>query len=132
MENHLKQALKLVKAQASVRVMTEVEMLSMAQNLALGIRKLHEEDGLLNVTNDNEKIIDPKTAIKERSITCLECLKPFRVLTKKHLQKHNLTPDEYREKYNYKRNMSLVCKSLQRSRRKKMHEMKLWERRGEN
>ncbi len=127
MEDYLKKALGLVKAQASVRVMSEDEMLNMLKNLALGIKKLHQED--FDAPNANE--IDPKTAVKERSITCLECGKSFRVITKKHLLKHELSPDEYREKYDYKRNMPLVCKSLQRSRRKKMQEMKIWERRGD-
>ncbi len=128
MEVFYKQALSLVKAQARVRIMTEQEMLIMVQNLTLGLRKLCEEENYDNNNKDN--VLNPKAAIKERSITCLECGKPFRVITKKHLLKHNLSPDEYREKYDYKRNMPLVCKSLQRDRRKKMREMRLWERRG--
>ncbi|HWR05104.1 MAG TPA: MucR family transcriptional regulator, partial [Humidesulfovibrio sp.] len=39
-------------------------------------------------------------------------------------------PVEYREKYGYKKGMPLVCKSLQRERRKKMKEMELWKKRG--
>ncbi len=128
MKDYIKQALSLVKAQASVRIMTEDEMLGMLKNLTVGIAKLHESE--FSDTN-NEQELNPKAAIKERSITCLECGKSFRIITKKHLQKHNISPDEYREKYNYKRHMPLVCKSLQRSRRKKMHEMKIWEKRGE-
>ncbi len=128
MEDYLKQALGLVKAQASIRVMTEEEMLAMAKKLADGIYKLcaSEDENTPEIQE-----INPKAAIKERSITCLECNKSFRVITKKHMQKHDLSLDEYRTKYGYKRNLPLVCKSLQRERRKKMQEMRLWERKGE-
>ncbi len=129
MEFFYKQALSLVKAQASTRIMTEQEILNMVQSLAHGLRKLYEDKAHEHDSKNN--MLNPKAAIKERSITCLECGKSFRVITKKHLLKHNLSPDEYREKYDYKRNLPLVCKSLQRNRRKKMHEMKLWQRRGQ-
>ncbi len=127
-ETFYKQALSLVKAQARVRIMNEQEMLSMVQNLALGLRGIF--DGSLQEQDGHNTELNHKAAIKERSITCLECGKSFRVITKKHLLKHNLSLDEYREKYGYKRGLPLVCKSLQRDRRKKMREMKLWERRG--
>jgi predicted transcriptional regulator len=73
--------------------------------------------------------MDPKKAIKEKSVTCLECGKSFKILTKKHLATHGLAPEEYKEKWGYKKNTPLVCKSLQRERRKKMKEMRLWEKR---
>ena len=75
--------------------------------------------------------LDAKGAIKERTITCLESGKPFKILTRKHLAKYGLTPDEYRAKWGYARDMPLVCKALQRERRKKMRELRLWERRGQ-
>ncbi|EPR41469.1 transcriptional regulator, MucR family [Desulfovibrio sp. X2] len=126
MDDFLKEALEIVKAQASVRTMTEEEMLSMVRALSSGIQNIagprpEEEEG--------EIIADPKKAIKEKSIQCLECGKAFKILTKKHLATHGLTPDEYRAKYGYPKKAALVCKSLQRERRKKMKDMKLWEKR---
>ncbi|SDN76038.1 transcriptional regulator, MucR family [Desulfonauticus submarinus] len=125
MEEYLKQALDIVKAQASVRSMTEEEITSMVHKIAEGIKRVVEgrEDA------SQAPVIDPKKAIKERTIVCLECGKSFKVLTKKHLASHGLTPKEYKEKWGYKKNTSLVCKSLARERRKKMESMKLWERR---
>ena len=76
-----------------------------------------------------EAAIDPKKAIRERSVICCECGKSFKVLTKRHLATHELTPDQYREKYGYKKGTSLVAKALARSRRKNMQDMKLWEKR---
>ncbi|WP_320006447.1 MucR family transcriptional regulator [Maridesulfovibrio sp.] len=128
MEDHLKEALEIVKAQASVRTMTEEEITSMVQKLASGIRTISEnmQD---NDTPDQNPPVDPKKAIREKSIICLESGKSFKVLTKRHLAKYGLTPDEYREKWGYAKKTPLVCKSLQRERRKKMKEMKLWEKR---
>ena len=126
MDDYLKEALEIVKAQAKVRTMVEEEIISMVQKLSEGIR-----DICLGVQSEEETQpqIPTRKAIKEQSITCLECGKSFKILTKKHLASHNLDADGYREKWGIKRSTPLVCKSLQRERRKKMKSMKLWERR---
>lgn len=129
MEDYLKEALEIVKAQASVRTMTEEEITSMVQKLASGIKAIAEGD---TVTAEEKAAVDPKKAIREKSILCCVCGKSYKVLTKKHLATHDLTADEYREKFGYKKKLPLVCKSLQRERRKKMQEMKLWTKRGKN
>lgn len=98
----------------------------MVKKLADNI-KIISEGGDAGVAQ--EPAVDPKKAIKEKSIICLECGKPFKIITKKHLAKHNLTTEEYREKWGYRKGSPLVCKSLQRERRKKMKSMKLWEKR---
>ncbi len=132
MEEYLKEALEIVKAQASVRDMTEEEITSMVKKLAEGIKVVG--DGILEVGgNGNDaaqgSAVEPKKAVRDKSIVCLECGRSFKTLTKRHLAKYGLTPDEYRDKWGYPRNMPLVCKSLQRERRKKMKEMRLWEKR---
>ena len=69
MEEYLKQALDIVKAQASVRTMTEDEIGSMMQTLALGIKQIAEGSQEEIV---KEPIMEPSKAIKEKSITCLD------------------------------------------------------------
>lgn len=127
MDDYLKEALEIVKAQASVRNMTEEEITSMVKKVAEGIRAI--SDGAIIVEEGAAVVGDPKKAIKEKSVTCLECAKTFKIITKKHLSTHGLTPDEYRTKYGYKKGTPLVSKSLQRERRAKMKDMKLWEKR---
>lgn len=127
MDDYLKEALEIVKAQASVRTMTEEEITSMVHKLSAGIQSISE--GLNDTEVQQEPPVDPKKAIREKSIICLESGKSFKVLTKRHLAKYGLTPDEYREKWGYPKKTPLVCKSLQRERRKKMKDMKLWEKR---
>jgi len=129
MEDYLKSALEIVKAQASVRTMTEDEINSMIAKVAAGIQEA-DSGSVVTTSEETTGYGDPKKAIKEKSVTCLECGKAFKVLTRKHLATHGLTPEQYREKYGYKKGQALVCKALQRERSKKMQDMKLWERRG--
>ncbi|MBG3876755.1 transcriptional regulator [Desulfovibrio oxamicus] len=127
MDDFLKEALEIVKAQASVRTMTEDEITSMVQKLANGIRAISL--GEAEPEEACEACGDPRKAVKEKSITCLECGKSFKILTRKHLASHGLDAVAYREKWGLKKNTPLVCKALQRERRKKMKDMKLWEKR---
>lgn len=127
MEEYLKEALEIVKAQASVRTMTEEEITSMVQKLSEGIKNVAED---ADRPEAGEPLVEPKKAIREKSIICCACGKAFKILTKKHLASHDMTPVEYRERYGYKKGLPLVCKGLQRERRKKMKEMELWKKRG--
>ena len=128
MDDHLKSALEIVTAQATVRTMTNEEISSMVRRLSDGIRAISL--GLADEEGESVVEMDPKKAVKEKSITCLECAKTFKVITRKHLAAHGLTPEEYKAKHGFKKTMPLVCKSLQRERRKKMKDMRLWEKRG--
>ena len=127
MDDYLKQALEIVKAQASVRVMSEEEITSMVRTLAASLKTL--EDNPVEVEEEDLPAIPPAKSIKEKSVTCLECGKTFKIITRKHLATHGLDAESYRAKWSLKKNTPLVCKELQRERRKKMKEMQLWEKR---
>ncbi|WP_291320484.1 MucR family transcriptional regulator [Desulfonatronospira sp.] len=128
MEEYLKEALEIVKAQAGVRNMTEEEINAMILALSRGIREASRK--LPCEAAESQVLrLDPARAIREKSVTCLECGKSFRVLTRKHLARHGMTPEEYKTKWGYKKNVSLVARSLARDRRKKMQEMQLWKKR---
>ena len=131
MEKYLEEALGIVKAQASVRQMTDVEIISMVQAVACGIKQVSEGETAMEAAAP-APAVDPKKAIREKTIICLECGKKFKVLTKRHLAIHGLTPKEYRERWGYSQKTPLIAKGLARDRRNKMKEMKLWERRGKN
>ena len=127
MDDYLKQAIELVKAQSSVRVMQEEEMVTMIRTLASSLKEL--ESGTLPEEEEDVPSLVPAKSIKEKSITCLECGKSFKLITKKHLAQHGLDADTYRRKWGLKSDAPLVCKSIQRVRRKKMKDMRLWEKR---
>lgn len=131
MDVYLSLALDIVKAQARTRNMSEEEITGMVSKLASSIRDIDAAATTAPGGPVYEEPLDAKKAVKERSITCMESGQAFKILTRRHLAKFGLTPEEYREKWRYPKGMPLVCKSLQRERRKKMREMKLWERRSQ-
>ena len=126
MDDFLKMAIELTKAQASVRVMKEEELMDMIYSLANRLRKMSDASPQ---ESEESLPLTPSKSIKEKTITCLECGKSFKLISRKHLASHGLDADTYREKWGIKRDVPLVCKSLQRTRRKKMKDMKLWEKR---
>ena len=130
MNDFMKEALEIAKAQAGVRTMTEDEITRFVVNLASKLQAAAE--GCACVCEAAAPSVDGKSSIKETSVTCLECGKKFKILSKKHIESHGLSVLEYKEKYGIKKNTSLVAKGLVRERRKKMQEMKLWERKGKH
>lgn len=129
MDDYLKEALDIVKAQASVRVMTDEEITVLIQHLSAGIKGIAENDVTFPDMSSSDVAGDPRKSLKEKSVTCLECGKTFKILTRRHLITHGLDAESYREKWGLKKDTPLVCKALQRERRKKMKDMKLWEKR---
>lgn len=130
MDEYLKEALKIVTAQASVRNMTAEEMSLMLQRLSQDIRDIAEGALVLeNTPQQEESIGDARKSIREKTITCLECGQNFKILTRRHLASHGLNAESYREKWKIRKDAPLVCRALQRDRRRKMKDMKLWEKR---
>jgi predicted transcriptional regulator len=133
MDNFLTEAIKLVQAQASVRVMSEDEIARMIISLSTKLKGLSGNVEFKEQEESSDSAtpaVAPKKSIKEKSIICLECGKVMKVMTKKHLALHGLDAVSYREKYGLRKGTPLACKELQRARREKMKDMKLWERRG--
>lgn len=130
MEDHVKSALEIVKAQASVRAMSAEEIVSMAQSVAKAIAAEMVLSSGVDIPEVGAPAGNGKASIKETSILCLECGKKFKVITKKHLAVHGMTPADYRAKHGLKKGMALACKSLTRARRAKMKDMALWTRKG--
>ncbi len=126
MNELFRHALELAKAQASVREMSPEAIASFTTAMVR-----HLQDAVNGtVTEDEPQLVcDPKKAIRERSVTCCICGKSFKVLTKRHLDSHGVTADEYREMCGYKKGTALICRELRKARKRKMDDMKLWERR---
>ena len=136
MDEYIVAAQKLVAAQASVRIMTEDEMVSMIASLAANLRAMDSvQPSKLPADAIADDNIDPRISrksITDKSITCLCCGKKSKVLNKKHLATHGLTPSQYRAKFKLPKGIPLTCRDLTKSRRDKMNEMRLWERRPRN
>ena len=128
MDDFLKGALEISKAQAGVRVMSAEEITAFVQRVAGSIRAVDMGEAAGEPDFDGA-VLESRKSIKEKSVTCLECGKSFKILTKRHLATHGLSTEEYLAKWGFKKGTPLACKALQRERRKKMNDMKLWERR---
>ena len=127
MDDYFKEALELARAQAGVRVMNEKEIATFVAKVAASLKDIAGDCEC--ACEQDISTADAKKSIKEKSVTCLECGKSSKILTVRHLSRHGLTAEEYKAKYGLKKGTALVCKSLQRERRKKMQDMKLWEKR---
>jgi len=124
MEEYLQEALEIAKAQASVRNMTEDEISFMVATVAKKVKEISEEAGQQQQEQPQEQqqqepAVDPKKSIREKSVVCLECGKTFKVLTKRHLETHGITPQQYKEKWGFKKNQALIAKSLARKEERK-------------
>ena len=141
--NYFEEALKLANNQASVRLMTDTDILAMVESLATGLKAIHEKVDAVEVVESvdhiEESIDEPtvavtpaevKKSIKATSIVCLECGKVMKVLGNRHLALHGLDAKSYREKYGIKKDTPLCAKELVKARREKMASMRLWERKG--
>ena len=93
MDDYLKQAIELVKAQSSVRVMQEEEIVAMIRTLASSLRNLESDTTVEE--KEEVPVLTPAKSIKEKSITCLECGKSFKLITKKHLARHGLDAEAF-------------------------------------
>jgi len=57
---------------------------------------------------------DPRRAIQENAIRCLECGRALRQLTNTHLRSHGITATDYKSRFGYNRCRPLMCLALQR------------------
>jgi len=130
MDDYLKMAMEMVKAQAGVRTMSSDEMTSMVMELSKKLSGLACCAEPVAPVETTVPAMDGKKSIKEKSVTCCECGKPMKLITGKHLAAHGLTKAEYLAKHGMKKGTSLIAKGLSRARKEKMKSMELWKRRG--
>jgi hypothetical protein len=58
--------------------------------------------------------IDPRRAVREDDIVCLECGESFRQLTNTHLFGHGMASGDYKATYGYNLRRALMCHALRR------------------
>ncbi len=120
-------AAEIVSAQAGVAKLSAEEINELIQKTYDSLKHVKSnEEGLQE--EEAAPPLDPKKSIKQNSVTCLECGKKFKILTKRHLKDHGLTPKEYKAKYGFKARQPLSAKSLSAKRRKVAKEQNLGQR----
>ncbi|MDR1856414.1 MAG: MucR family transcriptional regulator [Desulfovibrio sp.] len=130
MDETLKQALQIVKAQAGVRVMNVDDVVEFLGTLTRGLQAAQTGEAAASSESAVSPFGDPKKSIKETTITCLECGEKMKMISPHHLAQHGLDAKSYKEKWGLKKSVSLSCKALTRQRRERMESMRLWERKG--
>ncbi|PON11113.1 hypothetical protein C2W62_46540 [Candidatus Entotheonella serta] len=76
---------------------------------------------------ESEPARDWQSSITQHDIRCLECGASMRTLTQRHLQRHDLTPKSYRDKYGIPREQPLSSRAATRRRLQIAKETRPWE-----
>jgi len=119
-------AAEIVAAQASAAKLSAEEINALINQTYESLKNVKaDEEG---ASEEAAPAMKPKDSIKQNSVTCLECGKKFKILTKRHLKDHDLTPKEYKAKYGFKARQPLSAKSLSAKRRKVAKEQNLGQR----
>jgi predicted transcriptional regulator len=146
----LELAVEIVSGQSNQRTLTGVEIQSLLRDTYHALKeieKLESSGGMMESMSTGEEPvvsdlhrsqtagtsvklgIDPLQSIGADTIVCLECGKEFRQLTHLHLKRaHNLTPGEYKLKYNFSPKQSLMALSVSRRRKDQAKEQNLGEK----
>ena len=72
-------------------------------------------------------VVDWRKSITRRAISCLECGKTFRQLSRRHLMIHGLDSRSYRAKYGIPRTQSLAARETTARRKQIAQERRPWE-----
>ena len=130
MDELMKLAFEIVKAQAMTKPMTVPEMMVMAKEIANGMKAISEGCDVAGsqIEETTGPAVDPKKSIRPASITCCECGKVMKLITTKHLAAHGLDKKSYCEKFGLKKGTTLACKDLVKARKAVMAKSKIWEK----
>ena len=63
-----------------------------------------------------EPAVSPRSSVKPDSIACIECGKRFKSLKRHLMSHHDLTPDEYKAKWNLKHDYPIVAPDYAKAR----------------
>ena len=109
-------ASEIVTTQASRTHMTANEISTALRQVFSTLNELQRtESGEIELFKTQEpepaKALKPEDSIQNDKVICLECGAAMKQLTKKHLDAHDLTAKEYKNKYGFKVGTALAAKS---------------------
>jgi predicted transcriptional regulator len=90
--------------------------------------KAQESFGTTAVPVGTAAPVNWRKSITKHAVSCLECGKPFKQLSTRHLMLHGLDGRSYRAKYGIPRTQPLAAKETTARRRQIMAELKPWEK----
>ena len=112
---------EIVAAQAGQTRLTSEEIgasLRQVFHTLLDVQRSGQEAGIEETTTR-----DPQHSIQRHQVICLECGKPFKLLSNRHLALHHLTPRTYKQKHGIRMTQALSAHTLSQRRRKMAKEL---------
>jgi predicted transcriptional regulator len=122
---------EVVTAQAQGRSMTPEEVAGSIRTVFQTLQELalHTQEATDQEGDAPETLLalrsQPQKAFQRTKVYCLECGKPFKLLSNRHLATHSLTPRAYKQKWGFPLRTSLSAQTLTARRRQlaKLHGM---------
>ncbi len=114
---------EVVTAQAQSRKMTSEEVAGSIRAVFQTLQELeqHALDMPSKEAEAPEALVilrrQPQKAFQRTRVFCLECGKPFKLLSNRHLATHSLTPRAYKQKWGFPLRTSLSAQTLTARRR---------------
>jgi predicted transcriptional regulator len=95
----------------------------------LAALKAQEETGTTTETPVSATTLGAwRKSITKHTVTCLECGKPFKQLSRQHLQEHGIDARSYRATYGIPRTQPLVARDTTTRRRQVVRKTRPWEK----
>ncbi|MDW7773364.1 MAG: MucR family transcriptional regulator [Desulfobulbaceae bacterium] len=110
----------IVQSQMSSKEMTSDEIKVALNETFQTLKALQDEEtsGQSVEPTEIKPAMAPEKSIQKNKVVCLECGQSFKMLSPKHLKSHDLSPKEYRKKYDFSMRQPLCAKSLSERRSK--------------
>jgi len=114
---------EVVTAQAQSRQMTSDEVAGSIRAVFQTLQELNQyiPEPHENRTDTQDALMllrrQPHQAFQRTKVYCLECGKPFKLLSNRHLSTHGLTPRSYKQKWGFPLRTSLSAQTLTARRR---------------
>ena len=106
----------IVAAQASQLHLSPEEMAESLHKVFQTLQEVQQQDTDFKLTETVSR--DPLSSIQRHQVICLECGRPFKLLSNRHLALHNLTPRQYKQKHGIQLTQALSARTLSARRRK--------------
>ena len=113
----MEMAAEIVAAHASTTPMSKEELLAELNDLHTALAALEQGEAIATESAGEEPAVSRKKAFGKDKIYCMICGKGFKTLSRHLKTAHEMTPAEYRKKFDIPRSQSLAARNYSESRR---------------
>jgi len=116
----LEMAAEIVSSHASTTALSKDDLLNELQEVYKALQQLEKGEEVAAETTGEESaepLVSRKKAFGKNQVFCMMCGKGMKTLTRHLRTSHNMTPKEYRQKFDVPRNQPLAARAYSESRR---------------